>query len=260
MSALMEFYFSPHSCSLQPESEWHRPPDVSRRHDVTAGGRGGVCWRRSRAAGRRRPELSGREPPRVPAAFTASALCLWVRADPGKGSSVCRRFSSVKWKRSVRLCRTGIVLGLWFWWPRKSCSYKVLRVQLTQACGGTFIGFRIAQNIDFLPGRSEFTIKSFNQEDGTLPACLPACLLHIWRARPSGCSVYCSHRFVWPVCGSKSKPDRLATTQHVSPEPSHSVCVCVLHGWTSAILISGQGVLSGTVLAMPANVKGYCSF
>lgn len=225
MSALMEFYFSPHSCSLQPESEWHRPPDVSWRHDVTAGGRGGVCWRGSRAAGRRRPELSGREPPRVPAAFTASALCLWVRADPGKSSSVCRRFSSVKWKRSVRLWRTGIVLGLWFWWPRKSCSYKVLRVQITQACGGTFIDFRIAQNIDFLPGRSEFTIKSLNQEDGTLPACLPACCTSGVPDLQAALFIVLTGLFDQSVEANQSRTD---WRQHnTSPRNLHTVCVCL---------------------------------
>lgn len=238
MSAVMEFYFSPHSCSLQPESEWHRPPDVSWRHDVTAGGRGGVCWRGSRAAGRRRPELSGREPPRVPAAFTASALCLWVRADPGKSSSVCRRFSSVKWKRSVRLWRTGIVLGLWFWWPRKSCSYKVLRVQITQACGGTFIDFRIAQNIDFLPGRSEFTIKSFNQEDGTLPACLPVAHLACLTFRLL-CLLFS------PVCLTSLWKQIKAghtgdNTTRLPGTFTQCVCVCVLQGWTDRSCCSSR--------------------
>lgn len=47
----------PRSCSLQPEPEWHRPPDVPGGYDITAGGRGGVRGRRGCAAGRRQPEL-----------------------------------------------------------------------------------------------------------------------------------------------------------------------------------------------------------
>lgn len=68
----------PHSCSLQPEPEWDRPPDVSGGRDVTAGGRGGVGGRRGRAAGRRQPELPGREPPHVPASLAATPLRLRV--------------------------------------------------------------------------------------------------------------------------------------------------------------------------------------
>uniref|UniRef100_A0A3P8VS95 Sterile alpha motif domain containing 12 n=1 Tax=Cynoglossus semilaevis TaxID=244447 RepID=A0A3P8VS95_CYNSE len=49
------------SCSLQPEPEWHRPPDLPRGHDVTAGRRRGVRGQRGCAAGRRQPQ--GVRPP-----------------------------------------------------------------------------------------------------------------------------------------------------------------------------------------------------
>lgn len=77
----------PHSCSLQPEPEWHRPPDVPRGHDITAGGRGGACGCWGCAAGRRQPKLPGHQPPHVPAPFATAPLCFRVWAVSGKNWS-----------------------------------------------------------------------------------------------------------------------------------------------------------------------------
>lgn len=85
--ALIVFSLCPHSCSLQPEPEWHRPPDVSRGHDVTAGGRRGVGGRRPGAAGRRQSWLPWRQPPAVPETLAAASLRLRVWTDTGE--SVC---------------------------------------------------------------------------------------------------------------------------------------------------------------------------
>lgn len=49
---LTQSFVLPRSCSLQPEPEWHRPPDVPGGHDVTAGGRRGISGRGVRPAGR----------------------------------------------------------------------------------------------------------------------------------------------------------------------------------------------------------------
>lgn len=79
--------FATHSCSLQPEPEWHRPPDVPRGRDITAGGRGGVGGRWGCAAGRRQSELPGHQPSHVPAPIAATPLRLWVWTDTGKSWS-----------------------------------------------------------------------------------------------------------------------------------------------------------------------------
>lgn len=99
--------FPPHSCSLQPEPEWNRPPDVSWRHDVPAGRRGGVCGWWSCAVGPGRPQLPGREPSCVPAPLSASALRLWVRADPGKSffwlsEAALKRFIRSGWIKVIQ--------------------------------------------------------------------------------------------------------------------------------------------------------------
>lgn len=76
-----------HSCSLQPEPEWHRPPDLPRGHDVTAGRRRGVRGQRGCAAGRRQPRLPGHQPPHVPAPPTSTQIGVWVWAHQGESRS-----------------------------------------------------------------------------------------------------------------------------------------------------------------------------